>query len=72
MRGSKAKAIRKYVRDTWPFLSTTPLYKSSGFGRQPTVTLAEQCQRKLYQDTKRGYKLSQRLNNIYWRKYNDK
>ena len=67
MRGTKAKAMRKYVRDTFPFLSASPLYRRRG--TLGTAVLAEQCQRAMYMRIKRAYK-SARINATdSWRRY---
>ena len=59
MRGTKAKAMRKYVRKTFPFLSAAPLYRLVEYGTQ-TAVLTPQCQRHMYQHIKRGYKAARR------------
>lgn len=55
MRGSKAKAMRKYVRTQFPFLSAAPLYSLAAYGTS-TAVLTPQCQRSMYQKIKRAYK----------------
>jgi hypothetical protein len=70
MRGTKAKAIRRFVKERFPFLSETPLYMR-GPHAEDQVILASQCQRKLVKETKRSYKISKRTNNEKWRKYNE-
>ena len=54
MRGRLAKAIRRYVRETYPFLSTTPGYNREYEGGP--VTLDPRCQRFMSQGMKRSYK----------------
>ena len=63
MRGTKAKAMRKYVRTTFPMLSAAPLYRLAGYGTQ-TAVLTPQCQRSMYQRIKRAYKEA-RINGTY-------
>lgn len=63
MRGARAKSMRWYVRKTFPFLSSDPLYRLREYGTQTTV-LTPQCQRAMYQKIKRGYK-AQRTAGIY-------
>ena len=53
MRGKLAKAFRKYVRETYPYLATTNGYLQRGEGG--TVTLDPRCQRQLVQHMKRTY-----------------
>jgi hypothetical protein len=59
MRGTKAKAMRQYVRKNFPFLSAAPLYRLDGYGTQ-TAVLTPQCQRSMYQRIKRAYKEAHR------------
>ena len=70
MRGTKAKAIRRFVKERFPFLSETPLYMKGPHG-EAQVILAEQCQRKIVKQTKRTYKEAKRTNHKKWRKYNE-
>ena len=69
MRGTKAKAIRKYVREQFPFLSTSPLYRRRG--THGTAELAEQCARAMVQKIKRAYKRGRTEQTATWRKYNE-
>jgi hypothetical protein len=69
MRGTKAKAMRKYVRKQFPFLSASPLYTLGEYGSQ-TAVLTPQCQRHAYQKIKRAYKIARRTNSNKWRRYN--
>ena len=59
MRGTKAKAMRQYVRKTFPMLSAASLYRLEGYGTQ-TAVLTPQCQRSMYQRIKRAYKEARR------------
>jgi len=53
MRGTKAKAIRRYVRETYPYLSVDNLHQADERG---TIKLAPMCRRALSQHMKRQYK----------------
>jgi hypothetical protein len=53
MRGTVAKAIRRYVRETYPFLSEKPLHIRLPNGQ---IKLAPQCQRERVQELKRLYR----------------
>jgi hypothetical protein len=53
VRGSKAKAMRRYVRVTYPYLSEDSLHQYNEVG---VCTLVPMCQRALYQHMKRQYK----------------
>jgi len=68
VRGTKAKAMRKYVRKQFPFLSASPLYTPEGYGKR-TVVLAQQCQRDMYQKIKAAYKRSRTDSTDMWRNY---
>ena len=48
-----AKQIRKYVRDTYPFMAKTPVYEEDMHGARH---LAAVCQRALVQNIKRNVK----------------
>jgi hypothetical protein len=71
MRGKKAKAMRRYTRERFPFLSQEAIYRLGEYGTQ-TVVLAEQCQRAVYQKIKRSYKISRIHNTTIWRDYNER
>ena len=68
MRGTKAKAIRKYVRKQFPFLSTTALYRLES-GASSTMVLVEQCQRSMYKGIKKAYKQNKTNATDSWRRY---
>lgn len=70
MRGTKAKAMRRYVEEQFPFLSTTPSHE---LARRDTiqVVLSNTCQRGVYQKVKAAYKLAKRNNTNTWRRYNE-
>ena len=70
MRGVKAKAMRRYVKERFPFLSASPLYRIGRYGTVQVV-LAEQCQRSMYKLVKKAYKEARRSNRKTWRNYND-
>jgi len=60
MRGSKAKAIRKHVREEYKFLSPTTVYRDLPVvGRDGTQRyvrkIAEACHRHLYKYMKKNY-----------------
>lgn len=69
MRGSKAKAIRKYVREKFPFLSAKPLYELNEMSGN--TVLAQQCQRHVSQRIKTSYKRARSNSSQSWRRYND-
>ena len=51
MNSKKAKAIRKYVRETYKFMATTPVYETDANGVR---RLGAVCQRAFIQDIKRN------------------
>lgn len=52
MRGTKAKAIRRHVAKTYPYLPDESLYQVSEVGVR---TLTSMCRRALSQHMKRQY-----------------
>jgi len=48
-----AKKIRKYVKETYPFMAQTPIYETDVFGAR---RLANVCQRAFVQNIKRNIK----------------
>ena len=59
MNSKLAKRIRKYVRKTYPFMSTETLYKYDAFG---SIEVAPVCQRAFVRDIKKNYKLGGNIN----------
>lgn len=76
MRGTKAKAMRKSVRDRFKHLAEVPLYRAkkvpsrrSHTGTATQVVLDDRCQRSLYKKMKRAYKKHREYNTPTWRRY---
>ena len=53
MSGSRAKSIRRYIRNTFPMLPEEPRYKRLPHG---PIVLDEMCQRKRVKVVKINYK----------------
>lgn len=68
MRGTKAKAMRRYVRERFPFLSATTLYRKGLHGFSQAV-VAPECQRAVYLKTKSAYKRARIKDTDAWRRY---
>lgn len=53
MNGKRAKSIRRYVAETFPYLSDTSMYSA---GPRGEVVLNNLCKRSTYQSIKRAWK----------------
>lgn len=59
MRGSVAKRLRRYVRNRYAFLAEETGYVTTVFG---AIACAPGCQRALYKEMKRNYKIRSKSN----------
>jgi hypothetical protein len=59
MNSKLCKKIRKHVRDTFPYMATTPVYHIFAF--DGSRRLAPVCQRAFVQNIKKNYQKAQKV-----------